>query len=384
MTASISLSSKRILFLHASLDLGGAVRQSLVLARHLREVCGSHVEVWGFGNHGRTSELCNEMGIPCKGVVFPWEMGRIRRVRRLFELIQEIRKARFEILLPYTFPPNVLCGLIWRWTGARLCVWNQRDGGMRLDFKVRAESWAVRQTPWFISNSQPGIDFLVGELGVRRERIGLIRNGVELQVPEATREEWRQRLGISADAFVACMVANVHVEKDHLTLLRAWRTVVDRIGKQRAPVLLLAGRLDDGAHPPKALAYDLELGRSVRFLGAVKDVVGLLGSVDIGVFSSRSEGCPNGVLECMAVGLPVAATDIPGIRDTVGEDGSRYLAPVGDPDGFAQKILALQADPAQAKEVGATARRRVESVFNPRKMCEDSTSFLIDRLAVAK
>src|SRR2546426_8921983 len=88
----------------------------------------------------------------------------------------------------------------------------------------------------------------------------------------------------------------------------------------------------------RALARELNLGRSVRFLGPVDDVPGLLSAVDLAVLSSTSEGCPNAVLECMASGLPVVATDIPGIRKAVGPSGYNYLAPPDDARSFAERI----------------------------------------------
>ena len=75
----------------------------------------------------------------------------------------------------------------------------------------------------------------------------------------------------------------------------------------------------------EALIQELKIVSSVRLVGEVPDLANLLGALDLGVFSSRFEGCPNGVLECMAAGLPVVATDIPGIIEAVGSDMKSYL-----------------------------------------------------------
>ena len=165
------------------------------------------------------------------------------------------------------------------------------------------------------------------------------------------------------------MVANLHTNKDHETALRAWRSVVRSMADVgRNGVLLLAGRFDDTHLVLKALAHDLDLGRSVCFLGPVDDVSGLLACADIGVFSSRSEGVPNGVLECMAAGLAVAATDIPSIREAVGQQGSSFLSPPGDEASLAEQILKLAFDPSLRQRVGTANCLRIEQEFSPEEM----------------
>jgi glycosyltransferase involved in cell wall biosynthesis len=101
----------------------------------------------------------------------------------------------------------------------------------------------------------------------------------------------------------------------------------------------------------------------------VSDVAGLLTAVDIGVFSSRSEGCPNGVLECMAAGLAIAATDIEGVREVVGS--SELLAPVGDADALSHTILKLASDPVLCMTFGAQNRKRIIANHDARRMCEE-------------
>jgi glycosyltransferase involved in cell wall biosynthesis len=355
----------------------------MLLARFLAEEEKAHVEVWGvLGVPGRVATLCEEYGIPWRLLPWPWADTRAERLKRLAKFAWTLRRARPDIILPYLIFPNVICGQVWRLTGARCCIWNQRDEG--IGRMPRAERRAARQVPLFISNSEAGANFLVEKLGASRERVRVIHNGVTLAQPQSERAAWRRQLALSEDTFAACMVANLTQYKDHDTLLRAWKPVVESLRAQgRDAVLLLAGRLDSSDsthHAVKALAYDLELGKSVRFLGQVLDLTGLLSAVEIGVFSSRSEGSPNGVLECMAAGLALAGTDIPGISEAVGPEGQPYLAPPVDAEALADRILRLASDAALRARLGAANRLRIETEFSPRHMCEQVAALMLKGL----
>ena len=152
------------------------------------------------------------------------------------------------------------------------------------------------------------------------------------------------------------MLAHLHPGKDHATLLRAWRIVLDECGRE-GPVLLLAGRPSGTEAAVKSLAFDLELGRSVRFLDDVEDVDGVLAASDVAVLSSRSESRPHALLESAAAGLPFVATDVPGIREAVGAHQTPYLAPPEDAARLAQVLVELISQPALRTELGRENRR---------------------------
>ncbi|MCP4108878.1 MAG: glycosyltransferase, partial [Desulfobacteraceae bacterium] len=224
---------------------------------------------------------------------------------------------------------------------------------------------------------------LIHVLGVRPERIQVIYNGIVPGKAESSRAAWRKQLGINDNCFLAVMVANLSGWKDHATLLKAWRIVVNHLqAADSYAVLLLAGGFVNTHHQLKALACDLELGNSVRFLGYVEDIPGLLEAVDIGVLSSRSEGCPNGVLECMATGLAVAGTDIPGIREAVGQDGYPFLAPAENAESLADRILKLAANHKLRMKIGEANRSRIEEKFGLQRMCEETVKLIAEKLEI--
>jgi glycosyltransferase involved in cell wall biosynthesis len=370
------LNGRRIVFVLGNLELGGAERQALILGRYLSEHEQASVEIWGFNKSGPVAEICERYGLPSRVIPYPFTEPLPNRFRGLVRVCRSLRRARPDILLPYTFGPNIVCGLIWKLTGARACVWNQRDEGI-VPFSSPSVRWAAKRTPRFISNCEPGARFLIEKLNIEAAKVTVIRNGIESVTPELDRHAWRERLAVDEHCFVACMVANLHNNKDHPTLLRAWRKVINECGANgRSAMLVLAGRHDGAYESLVSLANDLKIHEHVRFAGHVSDVAGLLSAADVGVFSSRSEGCPNAVLETMAAGLPVAGTDIEGIRELVGPAGAQLLAPLDDADSLAGVLIKLAKDPALCAQLGAKNRASVRDNFDSLLMCKETAAVL--------
>lgn len=370
------LKDRRIVFVLGNLQLGGAERQALILARYLTEHEQANVQVWGFNTTGPVAEICERYGLASRVIPYPFTGTRPDRFRALTRVARALRKTNPDILLPYTFGPNVVCGLVWKWTGARASVWNQRDEGI-VPYGSPTVGWAAKLTPRFISNSECGGQFLIDKLHVDPAKVRVIPNGIAPVAPESDRHAWRERLAVDDRSFVACMVANLHALKDHVTLLHAWRKVVSEFDRnERSALLVLAGRHDGAYESLTALATDLKLNGAVRFAGPVSDVAGLLSASDVSVFSSRSEGCPNAVLESMAAGLPVAGTDITGIREVVGPTGVEFLAPPGDADSLAAVLLKLAADPALCARSGAQNRARIREHYDSLRMCKETANVL--------
>ena len=368
-----TLAGKRIVMVLSDLELGGAERQAILLARYLKGETGAAVTVVGLANRGgRAAQICEQHGIAC-ACLPPRYPGNLYRTSRWFGWLltcftKTVRRLRPDVLLPYCTFANVTCGLTWRLTGARMCIWNQRDAGITR-MNPLLERCAAWLTPCFVTNSTAGAICLQEAYRIAPERIHHISNGLELSPPEANRATWRKRLRLAENQFAACMLANLHKNKDHATLIRAWRLVVDQFPTdQPSPVLLLAGRWSNQADSLRDLANELGVFDEVRFLGAVDDVSGLLRAVDLKVLSSVREGCPNAVLEAMAVGLPVVATDNPGTRDVLGEDAQEFLVPPRDENALAAIVLAIARDPARRQDSGRKNHYRVESVFTAEEM----------------
>jgi len=364
-----------------SLDLGGSERQAFLLAKHLAEREAADVQLWAWcaGRRGDLARLCEGHGMAWR--IVPYQsFDRVDRVLALLRHMAALRRAEPDVILSYLMPPNVVCASVWRGTGAKAFIWNQRNIGQERQGRL-IERLAVRMTPCFVANSAQGAAFLIDTLGADAARVHMIRNGVFLDPPQSGRSAWRRKLSLSPECFAACMVANLTAYKDHATLIKAWRRLVKRWPDASKPHLVLAGYPGDAAEGLNQLVGQLGLAKLIHFPGHVQDVAGLLSAMDLGVFSSRSEGSPNGVLECMAGGLAVAGTDIPGVREAVGPDGEAWLAPVADAASLAERIFVLARDAGRRAEIGRANRARIARHFSAEQMTEQMTQLILAGLA---
>jgi glycosyltransferase involved in cell wall biosynthesis len=182
-------------------------------------------------------------------------------------------------------------------------------------------------------------------------------------LPDASaRCRTRSQLGIDDSTFVVGTVARLDPVKDLETLVRA-------IGSPatRRPVTLLV--IGDGPERSRieAAARESGGGASVRFLGHRDDARDLLSACDVYANSSISEGISLTILEAMAAGLPVVATQVGGTPEIVDASCGR-LVPSRDAERLATTLGQLANDSALRAALGRTARARVEERFTLDRM----------------
>jgi glycosyltransferase involved in cell wall biosynthesis len=349
----------------------------------MRERYRLDAEVWALCWDGDYAQEFVSAGVPIRvlgfrrpmphcdtcGIVSPRPILMLRWTRRLLNLAWEFRRAGVDVLMPFTAWPNIVAGLTYRLGGVKACIWGERHaGGERMPV---AERFAVRQYRRFVANSTAGVEFLANEMRVPREKISFVPNGVEEPAPASSgRRDWRAHLGLTPSQPLVVKVANISGFKDHESLLHAWKIVQDRWPNEDRPYLALAGSYDDKYNDCRRLARETTLDTTVGFLGSVKDVSALIRASDLTVFSSRNEGMPNGVLECMALGKAIVASDLPGIRDALGPGCDDSLVEPGDVYGFANKILALLNDEPARQAMGERYHARIKSEFSVQRMAE--------------
>ena len=374
MTGAVSaLDGKKIVILIGHFGRGGSERQAYLLARQMREQHRLDAEVWALTQTSDYAEEFEAAGVPTRGLDFRYPGCPVSAVRGLYwmkrvrDVAKQLKQARVDVLLPFTTWPNVVAGLSYRLAGVRACVWGERSAGA--DRMPTPGRFAVRQYRRFAANSTAGVDFLADKMHVARKRICFVPNGVEEPQSNAS-DKWRTKLALESGQLLVVKVANFTIYKDHVTLLRAWKLVQDTWQGAPRPMLALAGYFGDTYEECLRLTQEAGLHSTVRFLGSVSDIPLLLNSADLTVFSSPKEGMPNGVLECMAAGKALVASDLPGVRDAMGSEQAEVLIRPGDVEGFGRALLTLLRDEQKRNAIGAANRARIRTEFSVERMTE--------------
>jgi glycosyltransferase involved in cell wall biosynthesis len=216
-----------------------------------------------------------------------------------------------------------------------------------------------------VSESQAAEARALGLTPAGRTRV--IVNGVDAASVRAAAGRGRlsrAALGLGPEALVLATVARFDPVKGLDVLLRALPLLAARVPEAQ---LLIVG---DGPERDSlcALAQTLGPGARVVFAGALPDAARVLPLVDLYVTASRREGLPTAVLEAMACGLPVLATEAPGHVDAVEPEVTGRLVPLDDPPALAAAAAALLRDPALRARMGRAGRERVERHFARARM----------------
>jgi len=180
------------------------------------------------------------------------------------------------------------------------------------------------------------------------------------------RTQLRAALGISADECVFVCVARFAPQKAHDVLLRAFAQVGLRDARRASGTrLVLVGDdpFGDGRQRAEALARELGLGARVVFAGIRRDVPALLAASDVFVLASLWEGLGLVLLEAMAAGLPVVATEVSAVPEVVVDGVTGLLVPPSDPQALARAMETLAGDGSLRGRLGGAGRDRVREAF---------------------
>jgi len=198
-----------------------------------------------------------------------------------------------------------------------------------------------------------------GKSGFRHFRTNIVYNAID-----TGHFLWDPLDGVPDNARVG-MVARLDSIKDHATLLRGWQLVAKARPNWQ---LELAG---DGPlrEPLQALASSLHISGSVNFLGWVKDVPQTMRRWSAVVHSTTAqEGLGNSMLEAMAMGRPLVATNVGPIAEVTDEGRVARLTRPGDHAGLAAQILQVAQEPARTRELMVSAQQWVTDRFSPQEM----------------
>ena len=302
----------------------------------------------------------------------------------VFKVWGILHRMKVDVVQPF-LTPDTFFGLLpalLRRTPVKIVTERAGPGARngRLGYRVylKAEDLLTRFADWSVANSQAGREYLI-ERGIDPSRIRVIYNGINLSRLTSNNEsveQVRRRLDLPPDGKVVGMMARLFPVKNHATFLKAASLVNQVIPDTRFALVgdgPLRSQLED-------MSQELGLAPKVIFFGEQRDVGTYLSAFDIATLTSETEGCSNALLEAMALGKPVVATDVGGNREVVRHSETGFLVPRGNPEALAEAIVALVQDPDTALAMGQRAKEWVVTQFSLAKMVHEYQSLYEETL----
>jgi glycosyltransferase involved in cell wall biosynthesis len=310
--------------------------------------------------------------------------GAASRVRALRRLIREVSPALVQTTLAAATLTGrfaaagtgvpVLTSLVNQsYTPERMADPHVRPAAVRAIRTV--DGWSSRHlTAHFHAITEAVKRWTAATLRVPPDRITVIERGrdpARLGEPGPERRaRARSMLGLAPDAPVVVAVGRQEFQKGHRFLLEAMPAV---LGAHPSTVLLLAGREGEETPHLRSLSERHGLGDAVRFLGHRDDLPDVLAGSDLFAFPSLWEGLGGAVLEAMALGLPIVASELEPVREVVEDGRCAVLVRPRDPAALGAVIASVLADRARAIELGARGRE----IFRSRFTLERSTERMV-------
>jgi glycosyltransferase involved in cell wall biosynthesis len=355
-----------VLFIVDSFEQGGSERQALQLLKHLHLSGQCNVHLATLQNRGSLRAEADALGI---GEIHEYPLTSfydLNFVKQLGRLRRYIKANRIDVVHTHCFYTNIfgMTGAFLSGVRGRVTSKGETDG-FRTPMQKRAERLSFRLAHRVIANCLVVQNQLIKE-GVSPKRIIQHYNGLELERlqvdPELRREDALASFGLPANPtrrFVT-IVANLHNPvKDHLMFLRAAARVRAAV-PDAAFVIAGEGSLLEGL---RELSSQLGIERDVFFIGRCENVANLLFASDVGVLSSKAEGFANAILEYMASGLPVVATDAGGVREAIVEGETGFVVPAGDDQKMAERIIEVLGESERARSMGQQGKAIVAKKF---------------------
>jgi glycosyltransferase involved in cell wall biosynthesis len=360
----------RVLFVINGLGTGGAersLREMLPLFEHAG--VSSTIACLNRRSEGVQASV-QEGGSDVRFVDDGW-IGRVHGVRELITQIRPelVHTSIFEadvtgrLAAARTNTP-VLTSLV-NTSYARVRAEDPGVAAWKLRAAQTVDGWTARRlTTHFHAITHAVKDAAVRDLRLDPDRITVIERGRDprrLGEPSAERRAGaRRRLELGPDRPVLVSVGRQEFQKGQWHLIEAMPRVLDASTGAR---LLIAGRTGNASERLQEAMRSTRLNGQVSFLGHRDDVPDVLAAADLFVFPSLYEGLGGALIEAMALGLPIVASDLPAIREVVEDGRNAVLVPPGSPSDLASAITSLLADPARRAAMGRYGRRIFEERF---------------------
>jgi glycosyltransferase involved in cell wall biosynthesis len=303
-------------------------------------------------------ERMRELGVPVHTV----GMTKTNVPWALLRLAAWLRAKEPRIVCSMMFHPNILCRILRLRLRFPVLLSFERTMGQDGSWRTLLNRLTMPLTDGIVAVSPRVAESCRQRFGLSSSKVTVIPNGVDLGRFEALPPSSiaKSELGLEAGHLVITCTANFRPVKGHKYLLEAFAVVHRQVPHAK---LLLVG---DG---PLRASFEadirrLELSEHVRLLGATEQVERVLAASDLFVLPSLTEGMSNALLDAMAAGLAVVATDAGGNADVIEDGVCGLLVPPRDSNALAEAMLRLLNDAYLRDQLGTAARLKIRQTYS--------------------
>jgi glycosyltransferase involved in cell wall biosynthesis len=358
------LSSHRIAFCITDLDIGGAERCLVEVARGLnRHEWQPHV--FCLGPPGELSEVLKAADVPATS----FNMRGLHHAHRIVSLASHLRRFRPHILQTFLFHGNMAGRLAGSLARVPIVVSGIRVAEREKSWHVWLQRWTRGLVTHHVCVSQSVAEFAIHSEKLAPDSVTVIPNGVDVGRFAHAQPIDLTAHGIPPGSRLVLAIGRLHAQKGHDLLIDA---IAPLMFDQADVHLAIVGDGPERASLQQRIESQ-RLSSRIHLVGRQADVAPWLKSSALFVLPSRWEGMPNVVLEAMAAGVAVICTDVEGIREMLPGDLPAAVVPPANPAALRRAIMQ-HLDPHHAQ----TAREAVSEYISAKWF---TTSYMVERYA---
>lgn len=350
----------RVLHVIDSLDLGGA---QVVLENLIRHGDATRFEFEVAAMHGRGQmwERLAALGVPMHSLSFHHKVPLY-----VPRLAWRFLTQRYDVVHTHLLAANVIAKPVAAMCGVRVRINHDHCNDKLTDprpWTLPADIYTNLLSTHIVAVSESTREFLVQHERIAADRVTTIHNGIDTEIyrprPElraAARGKW----GLPADAFIVGGVGRLTHQKNFELFLN--------VAVQLPDAHFVIGGTGEDEAALRAQVARLGLGERVTFLGYVSDMPSLWPALDCLLLTSRYEGLPITILEAMACGVPIVASNLDGMREILRDGENAALVPADSQAAFVRAVRAFIDEPALAAKLAEGALATVRESYSAAKM----------------
>jgi len=357
--------------------MGGA---EMMLLHYIWALGNEHYKhyVYCFGNDGPIRERIERLGIPViMGPKYSSIKNPVKFAQSIFYLVKSIKNVvrdnRIQVIQSNSGYSNKLAIAIGKMTGvpafpaihSTMAFLDTRNIWDPRRYIRKAVDWMIyRISDQVIAVSQEIKEIIHQTYGLKESKVVVVKNGIIFDESASETVDLEKEFPNSANKLILIAVGRLVPLKGFDILIKAVADVIDQ-GFQDILVLIVG----DGEERSRLEEMILvrKLDHYIKLLGLRHDIIGLMKASDVFVMPSRYEGLSLAMIEAMACGLPVIASNGPGLRDFINDLHNGLLFPIDDNKALVKCILRLSEDEDLRIQLSHGAKESFEKNYDMRK-----------------